>query len=249
VPDAPRPGLLRLALETRAPVEFFASALAAPALLGAPQGDGHTVVVYPGFLAADSSTAPLRRLLKALGYEALGWEQGRNTGVSPATFAQAEQQIKTLAATSGKLSLVGWSLGGIYARELAKRAPDLIRNVVTLGSPFAQPPDNTNASRLFEWVNRNKERVQVEYASLKQAPPVPTTSIFSRTDGIVPWQASIQEAGPMSESIEVSASHLGLGVNPFALYALADRLSQAPGQWQAFEIRGMKRLWFRGVPK
>ena len=247
-PQGP-PGWGRLALEMRAPFEFAASFAAAPWLATAPRGDGHPVIVYPGFMGSDSSTAPLRRLLRFLGHDVQGWGQGRNLGPLPEVLDQAQVRIRALAAEKGqKLSLVGWSLGGIYARELAKLAPECVRQVVSLGSPFVVPAEGpggaTHARRLYEFVNRRREPLVPVPDALRQPPPVPTTSIYSRSDGIVAWQSSLQAAGPMSESIEVVASHLGLGVNPMALYALADRLAQADGRWQPFERRGWRRLWF-----
>ncbi len=235
------PGWMRLALEARAPLEFAASAVAAPLLLSSPQGDNHAVIVFPGFMASDASTGPLRRLLRWLNYQTYGWGQGRNLNPSEEVFDKALETIRQVhKKSSGKVSLVGWSLGGLYARELAKREPNLVRQVVTLGSPFGGTGE-TNASKLFEWLNDGRPRIKISPESLRVAPPVPTTSIYSRTDGVVPWQYSVDEEGPMTENIEVQASHLGLGVNPMVLHALADRLAQPDGQWKAFDRTGVRR--------
>jgi pimeloyl-ACP methyl ester carboxylesterase len=242
-----------MALELRAPFEFAASFAAAPWLVKAPRGDGHAVIVYPGFMGSDVSTAPMRRLLKSLGHDVHGWGMGRNTGPKQDVMDQALQRVKELAQKSGRsVSLVGWSLGGVYARELAKLAPDVVRQVVTLGSPFVVPSSGpvgevgggTNAKRLYQFVSRRQQHMKPDRDAMKQAPPVPTTSIYSRSDGIVAWQCSVQESGAQTESIEVTASHMGLGVNPVALYALADRLAQAPGQWRPFERSGFRKFWF-----
>lgn len=243
------PGLVRVALEARAPFEYAASLMAAPWLLSAPRGDGHTVLVYPGFMGSDLSTRPMRRLLRALGHDAHGWGLGRNVGpISDKhgdTIERALATIESAYARSGrKVSLVGWSLGGLFARELAKKQPDRVRMVVTLGSPFAGPATATNAHRLYQWVNRGRPRTGPTHISLLAPPPVPTTSIFSRSDGVVAWQCSVQPAGAMIENIEVEASHTGLGVNPTALYALADRLAQAEGQWRPFVRRGWRRFLY-----
>ncbi|HSC01150.1 MAG TPA: alpha/beta hydrolase, partial [Burkholderiaceae bacterium] len=126
-----RPGLFKLLLETRAPFEYAASLVAAPWLLSAPRGDGHAVLVYPGLLASDLSTRPLRRLLRTLGHDARGWEQGRNNGARSGVLDQALQRLRDVRAQTGRnVSLVGWSLGGLYARELAKEAPEIVRIVV-----------------------------------------------------------------------------------------------------------------------
>lgn len=256
------PGLGRMALELRVPLEFAASVAAAPWLASAPRGDGHGVIVYPGFMGSDLSTAPMRRLLRWLGHDVHGWEQGRNLGPQPAVMDEALTRIRALAARHGQpVSLVGWSLGGVYARELAKLAPDAVRQVVSLGSPFVMhsgdgsdthtgeligdPAAATNAKRLFDYVNRGKPRMTPTRDAMRQPPPLPTTSIYSRSDGIVAWQCSIEITSPLTENIEVPASHVGLGVNPWALYALADRLAQKPGQWRPFERTGLRRWWFR----
>ena len=239
------PGLLRLALELRAPLEFAASMAAAPWLATAPRGDGHPVLVFPGFLATDFSTRPLRRLLAWLGHDVHGWGLGRNLRPSPEVIDRALGRINELHGRGGRrVSLVGWSLGGLYARELAKRAPDAVRAVVSLGSPFAGPLQATRASRLFDRINSGRALAPLPQENFGVAPPVPTSSIYSHSDGIVAWQISQQAAGPMSESIRVPASHLGLGVNPWALYALADRLAQPEGQWLPFERVGKRRAWY-----
>lgn len=237
------PNLIKLALEARAPLEFAAGLAAFPLLANQRRGDGHPVIVYPGFMATDISTGPLRAWLGWLGYDTFGWEQGRNLNPSPEVFAQARERIRALHARHGrKISLVGWSLGGLYARELAKLEPDAVRSVVSLGSPFAGSMQATNAYRLFQLLNRSKTQASIALQDLHLPPPMPTTSIYSRSDGIVAWQCSVQAAGPLAESIEVHASHTGMGVNPLVLHALADRLAQTEGQWSPFERSGLRRM-------
>lgn len=235
------PGLLKMLLEARAPLEYAASLAAAPWLLTAPRGDGHPVLVYPGFLASDFSTRPLRRLLRTLGHDVHGWDQGRNLGPRDDTIDRALRRIEDLHRSSGrKVSLVGWSLGGVYARELAKQTPQAVRCVVTLGSPFTGPAQANNAWRTYRWVRGRPTDAPQPRPELQTPPPVPTSSIYSRSDGIVAWQCSVEAAGPLSESIEVAASHAGLGVNPFALFAVADRLAQAEGGWRPFDRSGAR---------
>ena len=240
-----RPGLFKLLLEGRAPFEYAASLMAAPWLLSAPRGDGHAVLVYPGLLASDLSTRPLRRLLRTLGHDARGWEQGRNNGARSGVLDEALQRLRDVRAETGRnVSLVGWSLGGLYARELAKMVPEAVRIVVTLGSPFTGPRDASNARRTYEWLQRGRPQSPHRHEDLRTPPPVPTTSIYTRTDGIVAWQCSVETPGPMAENIEVPASHVGLGVNPLALYALADRLAQFEGAWRPFDRGGARRLLY-----
>ena len=165
-----------------------------------------------------------------------------------ALFDVALEQIRRLHAKHGaKVGLVGWSLGGLYARELAKREPERVRFVVSLGSPFADSAGATNASRLFKWVNgKQPQAVRITREALRSPPPVPTTSIYSRTDGVVPWRLSHEPASLKAESIQIdSSSHAGMGVNPLVLGALADRLAQPEDQWMPFELKGMRRFFYR----
>ena len=144
-----------------------------------------------------------------------------------------------------KVSVIGWSLGGIYARELARRAPAHVRSVITMGSPFAGGPRANNAWKLYERISERKADDWPERERMRSAPPVPCTAIFSRSDGIVAWQGCLEREGPAAENIEVEGSHCGLGHNPTVLYAVADRLAQPEGQWQRFDRSGLRGLVFR----
>lgn len=226
-------------VEGRAVFELGAFIMTRPLLAHLPKGDGHAVQVLPGFLATDTSTVPLRRLLKRLGYDAHGWNSGRNLRVDTALITRLETQLMRLNDASGrKVSLVGWSLGGVLARELAKLHPERVRLVVSLGSPISDDRGHTNAARLFEMLNGKEPEAMRggRFRALGEAPPVPTTSILTKTDGIVHWRGSVQKPGPTpSENIEVYASHIGLGVNPSVMIAIADRLAQPEGTWSPFE--------------
>lgn len=238
-----------MALELRAPWELWALVPSWPVLARAPSGDGHSVIVFPGLGASDSTTLPLRTYLQTLGYDVSGWNQGHNFGPRSGILETAKRQVSdTYAATGNPVSLVGWSLGGIYARELAKELPHCVRSVVTLGTPFAGSHTSTNAWRLYELTSGRDITREAEQFDLPAAPPVPTTSIYSRTDGVVAWPASIQQPcprNPHTENVEVFASHIGLGMNPSAWWALADRLAQPVGQWQRFDrSRGLQKFVF-----
>jgi pimeloyl-ACP methyl ester carboxylesterase len=237
-----RPPSLGLMLaEVRGIFEFNSSLFLSPLLMRAPRGDGHPVLTLPGFLASDLSMAPMRRYLRELGYNAHAWKMGRNTGgVTRMRAALRDRLAEIHAATGRKVSVVGWSLGGIYARDLALHAPDMVRYVVTLGSPFSGDVRATNATRLYEAMSG--EAVE-EDSELRRAIagdlPVPTTSIYSRTDGIVNWRTCLLRTSNTAENIEVHlASHVGLGVNAAALWAVADRLAQAEGQFAQFSRAG-----------
>lgn len=247
--SASAPGLLRLALEMRAPWELAAGLVSLPFLGNAPDGDGHPVLVFPGMTAGDATTIVLRRFLGERGYCAYAWEQGLNLGPRPGVLEACMDRVRQLRALHGRrVSLVGWSLGGVYAREIAKILPDDVRVVVTLGSPFSGSPKSINAWRLYQLLSGETEIDAARFAALRTTPGVPTTSIFSRSDGVVAWQCSIEQETAYSENIEVHASHLGMGVNPTALYAVADRLAQPEGRWRRFDSvahTGLKKLLYQ----
>lgn len=231
------PSKLWLLLEARAAGELLTTMALRRWLRRLPPGDGHPVLLLPGFLASDFSTRPLRGFLRDLGYWAHRWKLGRNFGVRGDLEERMAERLRELHERHGRrVSLVGWSLGGVYARVLAHRFPDRVRSVVSLGSPFAADTKANNSWRLYEWLTgaRLDEMRAERLAEFRDTPPVPTTSIFSRTDGIAAWQTTLQREGPQAESIQVPGSHLGLGFNPLVLYAIADRLAQEEGAWRPF---------------
>jgi pimeloyl-ACP methyl ester carboxylesterase len=235
------PGLGLLLAEVRGIFEFNASVLFSPLLMRAPKGDGHPVLALPGFLASDLSMAPMRRYLSELGYDTYAWRMGRNTGGIARMRAALRDRLAEIHAASGrKVSVVGWSLGGVYARDLALQAPDMVRSVVTLGSPFANDVRATNATRLYEALSGEGVEDNPELrAAISGDLPVPVTSIYSRSDGIVNWRTCLLRPSDTAENIEVYlASHVGLGVNPAALWAVADRLAQAEGEFKQFDRSG-----------
>jgi len=244
--DPRAPGPLLLLLEWRASLEFAALVAALPWLRLLPRGDGHPVLVFPGMGASDVTTLPLRRILQRLGYVTQAWGQGFNFGPRRGVIERAADDLQSLAERHGQpVSLIGWSLGGIYARELAKRHPDASRCVVTLGTPFTGDPKATNAWRIYELLTGSRVDNAKLMTEIGKPPPLPTTSIYSRSDGIVSWRCSLNEPGPLAENIEVHSSHVGMGLNPLALYAVADRLAQPIGRWQSFDASGARRWFFR----
>lgn len=243
------PGLVRLALEWRAPWEFGATMMSAGWLELAPAGDGHPVLVFPGLMASDVSTRPLRHFLRGKGYPVRGWGLGPNLGAVDGVLERCAELLRETRIKYGrKVSLIGWSLGGLYAREIAKLHPKDVRLVITLGTPFTGHPRASNAWRLYEMVTGHKIGAREIHEPLRAPPALPTTSIFSRSDGVVAWQCSVERPGPAAENIEVEASHCGLGLHALAWYAIADRLSTPEGQWRPFDRSTAPLRWLYRDP-
>ena len=216
-----RPGIGRLALEQRIGFELGAFAAASPLLRTLGRGDKHPVLVLPGFSASDMSTRPLRGIIRSQGYWTHAWGLGRNIGPTEEIVTGLVERLQMLADRhSAKVSLVGWSLGGIYARALARMFPEHVRDVITLGSPYRlRDAQSTPVGRMYR---RYEGRHAVTVADRAAMPPeeelpplaMPATSIYTRTDGIVHWSACIDSEGPLRENIEVRSSHVGLGSTP-----------------------------------
>lgn len=231
-------------LETRAIGEFCAYMMTYPLLPLAPHGDGHPVLVLPGFLASGTSTFPLRDFLKRLGYKGHRWKLGQNLGPVGEKEHDILIRLRELRARyDQKVSIVGWSLGGVYARELAWMAPDDVRSVITLGSPLRHH-QSTAVSNLYKMVSEQDESDADDeiLERMSGPPPVPSTAIYSRSDGVVPWRCSLEKESPFTENIRVFSSHLGLGHNPSVLWAIADRLAQPEGKWCPFDRTLCKQL-------
>lgn len=218
-------------------------------LARAPRGDGHPVMVLPGFLTSDASTRHLRRYLASLGHDVHGWALGHNLGPR-AIGADGDKLVARVAAlhraTGRKVSLVGWSLGGVMARQVARRLPDRVRQLVSLGAPFTGDVAATIMRPLYERVTGQKltdPDVVAQLLESRAAPPVPATSIYSRTDGVVAWRNCLEPEAPTTENIEVRGSHCGLAVNPVVLFTVADRLAQPEGQWRRFKP-SLRPSWY-----
>lgn len=249
-PDIAAPSWWLLALEQRSIWEFWSGVAMYPALSRlAPRGDGHPVLVLPGFAASDISTALLRRFLDDLGYVTCPWGMGRNRGIKDEVPARMQQLLNTVYKQHGrKVSVVGQSLGGVFARQLAKAEPDKVRQVITLGSPFTGHPLASTAAHVYEWLSGdNFDNIDFnQHLEVRVKPPVPTTSIYSKTDGVVAWQCSIEaDEANQAENIHLrGGSHIGMGSSPVALYLIAHRLAQAEGHWTPFEPSGLGKLLY-----
>lgn len=217
-----QPWQLAMAREARAAPELAAFvATVAPLLARSPRGDGHHVIVLPGLGGGDTSTRPLRWFLDRLGYRTHGWGLGTNRGFGRQVSAGLDDLLTRCRRDGdGTVTLVGWSLGGIHAVGLARRRSGAVRAIVTLGSPLS--------------------------GIAGPFPDVPTTSVYSRSDAIVPWSTSVLPAGRRRESVQVRGSHLGLGHNPGVLVVVANRLAQPAGSWQPFVAPRWARRWIPG---
>jgi len=207
-----------------------------------PKGDGHPVMVIPGLAGADGSTHYLRNFLEGLGYAAYSWGLGRNFGPRfgfDNLLSDLVRRTKEISDAHGgeQVTIIGWSLGGIYAREIAKIEPEIIRSVITLGTPFKVGDAGTHATPLYEILSKDKSHKDPDVLKqISQPPPVPFTSIYSKTDGVVHWKCSIEECGDFSENIEIpGASHLGIGHNPVSMYVIANRLAQTKDNWKPYK--------------
>jgi pimeloyl-ACP methyl ester carboxylesterase len=222
----------------RAVADYGLYLAARPLLPRLPRGDGHSVLVLPGLLADDVSTHALRTVLRKLGYDVHGWGLGRNIGPTATCVNGIRTLMERLTDSSGKpVTVIGWSLGGIFARDVARQTPESVRQVVTLGSPFRLARHSqSRATKVFDRFSH----LHVEHRTLplesENVPLlVPATSIYSHFDGIVHWQTCLNTPGERCENIAVMASHLGLGHHPAAIWAVADRLAQPEGTWKPFK--------------
>ncbi len=214
-----------------------------------PKGDGHPVLVLPGFMAGARTTQPLRSLLKQMGYKGHCWKLGYNSGYSHRLHQGLRDRVKQLADRYGqKVSLIGWSLGGVYAREIAREMSDHTRLVISMGSPFRAHPHSTNAHLVFDMISsvRYRDMPANMLESMHEAPPVPTTALYSRGDGVVAWQGTVEVSDRWDvENIHVGGAHCGLGFNPRSVLAITDRLAQAEDSWRPFKPAPLLAPLFR----
>ena len=228
--------------------ELGAVMATAPWLRMMGRGDDHPILILPGFLADDSSTLPLRYILRGQGYWVDGWDLGRNLGPTPHIVDGLIDKLHVMHDHhDAPVTLIGWSLGGIFSRGLARRFPHLVRQVITLGSPFRITPDDRSAlSQIYERLSEQHIPLFEEELPGHEAGElvVPASSIYTRSDGVVRWWLCLDDEGPLRENIEVYGSHSGLGFNPAAIFAITDRLSQRPGEWKKFKApRGTNQFF------
>jgi pimeloyl-ACP methyl ester carboxylesterase len=225
----PRIGLVR---EPLGMLELPRLLLNGPSLAAQPRGNGEPVVVLPGFGASDTSTFVLRSYLGLLGYEARGWGLGRNTGDVRGFVPRVIALTARLAEKCGApVRLIGWSLGGVIARETARERPDLVARVVTLGSPVVGGPKYTLVADTYRRQGFDLDAIEAAVAERNRIPiRVPVTAIYSRYDGVVAWRACVDESSASAEHVEVTTTHLGLGFAADVYRIIAQRLARGDGE-------------------
>jgi pimeloyl-ACP methyl ester carboxylesterase len=246
-------------LEVRALFEMASLPYSLPMLMHAPMGDGHPVLLLPGFMGSESSLVALELFLRSRGYNVQTWGLGRNVGFRPGHASAIEQKIRYLHHETGrKVSLVGWSLGGVFALYGAHEASECVRNVVTLGSPLTVDASGSAVPSLLKALYRlvahpmgsAAHSMQPRAKRMRDGRPlaVPMSCLYSLSDGVVPPQeATIQGDPSLQENIRVWGSHVGLGFNPLVLHIVADRLAQPEGQWKPYEPSGVLGMVHRAL--
>jgi len=244
-PEISRPALTLVGSEPwRAELEFLASKLNDNHCKKmVPAGDGHPVIIFPGLATDSMAIASLRDYCESLGYCTLDWGRGFNTGPQ----GDLHEWLADLAGfTAGLLAghkdaatLIGWSLGGLCAREVAKLLTPQVRQVVTIGTPFNAEADHTNSGWLFRLLGGVPAAVDPALSQRLRTPPaVPTTSIYSRSDGVVAWETCCHATlSRQVQDIEINGSHTGMGWNPAVLQIVGDRLAQRPANWQPCSLK------------
>jgi pimeloyl-ACP methyl ester carboxylesterase len=256
-PHTGRPSLLHSALEWRALLEMASLPWALPFLATAPRGDGHPVLLLPGFMGSEATLIGLEVFLKNRGYEVETWGLGRNVGFHARHANALEQKIRFMHHRSGRpVSLVGWSLGGVFAFYGAHQVPECVRSVITLGSPITVDPEGSASPPFVKAMYRliahplgpAAHTMQPRAKKLRErmALPMPLSCLYSLSDGVVPPQEATVEGDPARhENIRVPGSHIGLGFNPMVLWIVADRLAQPEGEWHRFEPAGLMGQAYR----
>jgi pimeloyl-ACP methyl ester carboxylesterase len=231
------------------PLEAAGYCMLRPLLRRVGAGDQHPVLLLPGFGADDHSMRPLRAVLRSQGYWAHSWRLGRNIGPTASIVDGMRERLHELHDRHDRsVTLIGQSLGGIYARALAREDPSAVRQVISLGSPYRMVDGDRSAVQAMWERVRHLHDGELAYAELREEdrPPllVPSTSIYSRTDGVAPWHTCIDAAREQCENIEVRGSHIGMAVNPAVVLAILDRLGQPAGQWRPFVPPPGLRSWY-----
>ena len=260
-PHVGSPSVLSSLLEARIFMEMALLPAALPLLMAAPQGDGHPVVLVPGFMAGESTLLALKLFLQNKGYDVHTWGLGRNVGFRGKHANALPQKIRYLHHTTGrKVSLVGWSLGGVFSFYGAETTQDCVRSIITLGSPVSvdmmgnqSPPALKAMYRLVSHrLGASAHLMQPRAKAMREHRrlPIPTSCLYSLSDGVVPPQEATIDGDPaLHENIQVPGSHVGLGFNGIVMAIVADRLAQPEGDWKPFAPQGLLGHVYRAATR
>lgn len=222
---AERPSLQHLLGNAAMPFDLARTKAQAATLAAAIKGDGRQVLLIPGLLASEHRMEPLRAILQAAGFNAHGWGMGRNFGPRVDSLHQIDRRIDEIRRSTGdRVTLVGWSLGGLFAREYAKFASDKVGGVVTLGTPFSGDPRANHAWRIYQLVSGFPVDRPPFTCRREEKPPVPTVALWSRRDGVILPECARGRAGERDHAIEVDCTHMGFAVAPEGILAVGRAL-------------------------
>jgi esterase/lipase len=245
------PHVLSSLLEARAFVEMALLPASLPLLMEAPQGDGHPVLLVPGFMAGDATLVALKLFLQSKGYDVHTWGFGRNLGFRSKHANALPQKIRHLHHMTGrKVSLVGWSLGGVFSIYSAQSTKECVRSITTLGSPVSVGASGVNTPNLMKALYRlvshrlgaSAHMMQPKAKAMRERHrlAIPTSCLYSLTDGVVPPQEATIDGDPtMHENVRIPGSHIGLGFNGIVMAVVADRLAQPENEWKPFTPSGL----------
>lgn len=218
---------------------------AVTAAVSTPSAESRPVLVIPGFIGTDQSTLPLRTFLWSQGHQPYGWGVGRNIGPADHVVSGLDRMLVQLHHRHQRpIDVVGWSLGGVFGRMLALNRPEMVRQVITLGSPIRIDRRQSNVRFLFDLMGSIWKFASVSNRLDVDRIPVPSTTIWTRQDGVVPGIACRQTPGPRAEAVQVRGSHFGLGYNVAVLRVVADRLALPDDEWRAFEVTSRTRALY-----
>ncbi|MEO1027854.1 MAG: alpha/beta hydrolase [Pseudomonadota bacterium] len=223
------PSAINTLREAFSPIEWARNALQGEPVRPVARGDGRPIILAPGYLSNDLSMRGLRKYLQRLGYKAAGWDLGFNDGRVRKLVDELEMHVRQAANRFEEpVTLIGWSLGGVVAREVARRQPDAVREVITLGSPINGGPKYTSIGTAYAYLysidldGLEQEIQELASEGLTQR----VTSIFSKTDGIVGWRSSVDTFNEQARNIAVSGGHFGLGNNRLVWRIIAETLAE-----------------------
>ena len=227
---AERPSLQHLIGNTSMPFDLARSRAQAASLAATIKGDGRQLLLLPGLLASEHRMEPMRAILESAGFRAHGWGMGRNFGPRADTLEQIDRRVDQIRRNSGDpVTLIGWSLGGLFAREYAKFARAKVGGVVTMGTPFSGDPRANHAWRIYQLVSGFPVDRPPFTCRREEKPSVPTAALWSRRDGVIMPECARGRAGERDHAIEVDCTHMGFAVAPEGILAVGRALEAMRG--------------------